>query len=663
MTLPAQVVAEDPASGSSPSNLITIASSLCLLLFAHYSRRGLLEVMSPIALVDTFAMAVALISLPTFATTHFARSRAWFQSDAFFTTALLVLLALAGHLLHGQPVWPTVLLWPIATFLICWELFRLSRAVGLLTQASGLVMMALLALILYSRGFHSALFLEKIVLGEAHLDILFHTAISNMFSTVGWSATGFDGAPYYAYHWASHALFAGLRHWAPGTTTLTFYNISYPSLFIPLFVKTLFLFANELAEFRGEPHPSLDVAVFVVAFVYSIGLPAAHPFLSESLCVSLVLSFSFLASVLIYGKSARSPSVPFCVYSVGVLLLITFCKISTGFVLCAAMSHLVVRTTPNRRGSWIVVVVGSVIGLLSYLLVVPKGSDLVIRESTSYARRYYNLWRYSTGFLTYWLGAVVGMVAGMARRPLTSWSVLRQAVRSKEALDLEFLVVMTVAGFGAATVVSSDPSDVYFFGATQLFVSFGYLILAAQAGCRRLMPCERARSVMLFVVVVMCLMARPDTAIPIRSDLVGIRSRMEHLSPPQQMLHELVGRLLDADNEPDKQSACVYIGPGESWYFDSQSYRPQGAPFVVPALSGIPLIGGVPEKIVNSELVTYGYGQYRLANRPRIRDLEMAKAAAARGGYKLLIHYSGLSGRLVETRYAIKAVSGSTSQP
>ena len=647
-----QPLVEDSPEGPSLSNLITVASSLCILLFAFYSRLGLSETMGLFALANTFALAIVLISLPTFLTARFSQPPMWFQSDAFFTGALLLLFALAGSQLHDRQVLPAVLLWPAALGLLWWEVGRSARVVSLLGLVSGLAMVVLLTLTFYSQGFHSALFLEKLTLGEAHQDVIYHAAISNMASTTGWSSTGLDGAPYVSYHWASHALFAGLRHWAGGVSTLTFYNIGYAALFVPLFIKTLFLFADQLAELRGGQRPAPEVAVFVVAFIYSIGLAGAHPFLSESFCVSLVFTFSFLACLLIYTKSATDLTFPFCLYAVGMLLLISFTKISTGFVLCATMTYLVLRAAPNRRGALAVVLSGGIIGLLNYLFVVPTdGSSVTV--TTGFARRYYNLWVYSTGFVTYFLGAMVSTVAAFGTKRLSSWSHLQQLFRSKEILDLELLLVMTLSGFGAAVVVSANPSSVYFFCTTQFFVSLGYLIVAAQIGYCHLRTSRPAKSRLLFVVVAMCLLARPGLGIPIRTDLINIRSEMKHLSGGQAIYHDLVLRLIRLDGEPDKQETCVYIAQGESWYFDAQSYRPKAAPFVVPALSGLALIGGVPDSILESDYDALSFGQYKRPDHPRIRDLEEAKLAAAQRGYKQLIHFSSLSGRLVETRYRI----------
>ena len=208
------------------------------------------------------------------------------------------------------------------------------------------------------------LFLEKILLGDFHIDQLFHCSISNMIKTYNISSTGLDGLPYLGYHIGSHWAFANISNLL-NINVLTFYNKAYPIIMIPLFFKSFLNFSIILKEIiapkRKIKFNFLFWLILYIGFVFflprdfllkrNIAVRWDAIFRSESYLVSLILTFLFFSLIIYFWKDfklnknkLKSNNIIFLlIVSPISIAVIGICKISLMFLILAVALYLFFR--------------------------------------------------------------------------------------------------------------------------------------------------------------------------------------------------------------------------------------------------------------------------------------------------------------------------------
>lgn len=180
--------------------------------------------------LSIFSLAATIFILPDFVVYYFPGKNRWFETGEFYTIVLIIFLGITGLVMGPYAEFVNYILLPAGIGLAFWEFFRFLKLNNkMLNLLSGATFMGFMVLLFYSQWFHTPVYPEVIILGQG-FDQLFHSSISNMFSTVGYATTGLDGVPYFNYHWGSHILFAGFKNFT-GVNTIMFYNIVYPAIF------------------------------------------------------------------------------------------------------------------------------------------------------------------------------------------------------------------------------------------------------------------------------------------------------------------------------------------------------------------------------------------------------------------------------------------------
>jgi hypothetical protein len=171
-------------------------------------------------------------------------------------------------------------------------------------------------------GYNNPLAEERLLVGQGHIDALFHASVSNMMRTYGRPSTGLDGIPYLAYHYGSHWLVAAL---APvcGQGMFEFYNCGTGILFIPLMYAGLFLLAGVVRDLVRDPsiadHGLPGGLLFWVVMI--AGLLGPFPkkgdmmrvslqeiYDSDSYALGLAISFLVVALLVLFYREWRSPA-------------------------------------------------------------------------------------------------------------------------------------------------------------------------------------------------------------------------------------------------------------------------------------------------------------------------------------------------------------------
>jgi hypothetical protein len=638
-------------------NTLFILSSALILILCFWSRTGTYAFISTINYISLFALAATILSLPDFLCHYFPSKDKWYRSSEFYTFFLIILLGAAGTMLSVYSFWLGIIILPIGISLAFWELYHFSRSKYWLTLIPGLAVMGYVILLFYTRTIHSTLYPEQIILGKAFIDILFHSSMSNMFSTLGWVSTGLDGSPFVHYHFGSHILFAGLKNWAD-LNTVMFYIIAYPAIFIPLFFKSLFCFINRLFIYKGTNSFNLLFAISFIAVIYSATLANfnfAQPFISESMTLSLIFSFLYAVVLLSYIPKPGKNENLFFFFSLVALVLISSTKISTGFVCFIGTCYLYLRKYNSFKKRMLLFIGIILTASYIYLFIVPFD---ILTSSPSLFRRIFNLWS-SESFIISLAGAFIAIVVLMKYNSLETWIEIKSVIKSREYLDLEVLLIMTVSSFTGATVASAHPYDVNFFISVQLFFSIPFLIYYCQRYFNTFTASKRIKTLFLISLILLSFVSRP-AVFKMFTEATEVKNNMLRLSQQQKEFQGFLIELFKLEKEPEKETICVYIPDTEQWYYESQSTTPLGSPMVVPAITGIALIGGIPDNIYASNYNYYSLYYYKINGLSQVKNISEAKERAAKKGYSKLIEYQYIEGNLIKQEFELKKQHSST---
>jgi hypothetical protein len=188
------------------------------------------------------------------------------------------------------------------------------------------------------------------------IDTLFHMSIAQMIKTYHIPSTGLNGVPFYHYHFGSHLIMASLAS-VLGMKIFDFYQLGYPAIFLPLFLKAIFTFPLVLRRSQG-----IDARHWVWFWlIVAGGLIGVFPLfrvlstvaadwnlviVSESYNVSLIFTFFFF-NILFFNiemeNGAMKIQTPALVLLAILALLIGFSKVSTLFLFSCILFYLLFR--------------------------------------------------------------------------------------------------------------------------------------------------------------------------------------------------------------------------------------------------------------------------------------------------------------------------------
>lgn len=212
---------------------------------------------------------------------------------------------------------------------------------------------------------HDAFFLEKLKIGPPFnmgTDTVFHAALTNMIANTGKITTGLDGTPFTPYHAGSHCIFGQLGKLL-SLGSLDLFVFGYAFLVIPLFLKTMLNLVLEISDVLFPAKRVSEISSLLIALSIgstALAIPSLNerilffsgPFLGESYGLSLILVF-WLSSLILHAHKnykdqvfESKPAFFFFWFALVPLLFvaITACKFSTIYVVVGIFSLLLVWT-------------------------------------------------------------------------------------------------------------------------------------------------------------------------------------------------------------------------------------------------------------------------------------------------------------------------------
>jgi hypothetical protein len=361
------------------------------------------------------------------------------------------------------------------------------QIVGTITIA--FIFLVVLIGLVWGYGLQNPLYFERIVLGTAHADTIFHISIASMIKMHWVASTGLDGVAYIPYHWGSHFIFAQLSKLSQ-VDVLTFYNLGYPVIFVPLLFATILNFVLSLrVKLDKNPHFSgyfwliLLVAftgVLPLAFAHSLNLQTNAIFASESYLVSVSMVFILFAIIVHYINFGNFQHQKNDIYFLWFVLpfmlgIIGLTKVSLIFLLLVIYIFLFLRLKLFIKFEyWISMVLSAAVFFIIYKLTdYSYGSGYSL---FNFVRTYVAPGWYFFFLLLMYSWSWIYLILRLRALNIRNLQDLFTAINARQLLDLEIIFVMSLVGFIPGAIYAIVGGSAYYFMELPKWISLAMLL-------------------------------------------------------------------------------------------------------------------------------------------------------------------------------------------
>lgn len=582
----------------------------------------------------------------------FAHPKKWFLQESVIIVYMLLLLTILSKILGPQAgllIYPCIFM-TIAALLIYIKRMAFNRTQFLLL-ALGFVVGCFLVFLTYS-VYAKWYYMDNIYSGNVHIDILFHSSICNSFD-IGNPSTLLDGNAPFRYHWGSHLLFNGLKNMI-GISGFQFYNLMYPAIFIPLFLYALFLFME--SYFHHSKAEATYIYFLILAFIaiyFSLDKFSylGQPVGSESFTLSLM--FSFLTLAVVFKMDEEKFSVFKLLFFMASVVLIYFCKISTGLLMACGLSYLYIRKERNLKSVLLMGLMNILVFALVYIVIFPHDR---VQAHDSLIHRYLSVWKHSEGIFDYLSGLLILLFFIFYKREKINLSGIRNYMASSKYVYFEFLALISILGLLGAWAVSNHGNDVIYFSSVQLYLCFPVFVYLLYLLMEKLQMHTDRKIILLAFIAVLSILSKPEAFKSLTDNQKILEEGTKNYTSSYS---QLARRLKELYKTEDRKQTCIYIPLTETWFFkglkpDVYPYRDDiESVYIVPALSGMALIGGIPQSVLDSDYPYYGVYYHRLQRPKQVMNDAEAQASAKAFGYKKMIKFTEQENKLLQQVIAL----------
>jgi hypothetical protein len=509
--------------------------------------------------------------------------------------------------------------------------------------------------VVWGRIYKSPLFFEHLMTtGIVHHDGVTLAALGNMLRTYHAASMGLDGvSPYMAYHWGTPWLFAQLSN-ITSQSLLLFYQLGYVVTMIPLFFGGIIAFAVQVRGegFFGTPDEdatreltvwgiflAATVGILPITGTDAIGVWTSNLMISESYAVGIPVALMLLATVMRFwrdrGASVISGDAQVIDYIFlalvlpGGLAILGYLKISLMILGFGAVGYAALRLGVWKKPALLVIA----LWVVAVVFVTYKRTSLVAHHEgvvpldfmKSFVPR--NWWAFFFLAQLFWSLAYVCL--RVRQEGARTVGDLMSLARQNRILDAEVVAVVAVAGVVPGMVLHIDGGSAFYFSDIQRWLSVGLLLAGASALLPRFEPLNltRLRTIAILIVALPFAVSTMRNSVYWTSRMLaanadlrrslypqadvaqinpGIRS-LPRLTDPAKLRDGLIrGRnyqpvngLLSLASLPlsEKRRTAVFVPQSETKYWSILA-RPNAcgfSGFVVPSLTGIAMIDGMPD--------------------------------------------------------------------
>jgi len=602
-----------------------------------------------IPIIAAIGLALLLINVPVLVAEAFSRRdarRGWTRTYSFAWLVTFAAIAGIGRLaanFDGSPAIPIAVAGGIAFLFVFagWIRATTVRSALLLIAGSGFFA-TWAGGVVWGRIYKSPVFMEMLISsGIVHHDAVTLAALGNMLRTYHVASVGLDGLPYMAYHWGTPWLFAQLSN-LTGQSVLEFYQLGYPVTMIPLFFGGVLAFAAQLRK-PGDNHRLAFWAIFLgatigflpVAGLDAIGVWTSNLIISESYAVAIPFALMLAATVAefwrerceaIFARQATALDFAFlALILAGGLVILGYLKISLMILGFGALMYAAFRVQAWRRvplmviAGWITVVV-----LITYKrvsLVAHHEGIVPLDFVRSFVPRVW--WPFFILAQLFW--SLLYIVLRLRQENAHTVADLRALVTARRIIDVEIVAVVAAAGILPGFILHIDGGSAFYFSDVQRWLSVGLLLAGAGTLIPKLRLTGLAKAALIFVAMPFVVsMARNSVhwtkralkanaelrqslypaseraaliprikSLPLLTDSAKLSAGLRTAAN----FNPVVGLLaLSGLPQAEKRRSAVFVPQNEDRYWTILK-RPGACSFsgfVVPALTGISMVDGMP---------------------------------------------------------------------
>lgn len=519
-----------------------------------------------------------------------------------------------------------------------------------------------LAGIAFSDKHHSAFFMEQLSRGASSIDTLFHASMVNMLISYGKFSAGIDGTVFTQYHIGSHWIYAQLCKLL-GIDSLRFYLVGFYLIIIPIILKCFLTFiqlvASSIESEKSKPACGERKLNNLVYLVFTLGCMGILPheistklaiwtdiFFGESYGISMALAFTFASICIVVFHALHSKESHSRENTAALVLATAFAAMACGASFLAKFP------------------IGAIALLLSgYLLV-----RLNLFKNALFMAGYIlslglSCWGYLTfrfpyqfkfepfGFYSSYVGANLiphlifyllwfwmFLLLSAKRLPSKNLQSLKSSFRERKTVLLELMIITLGIGLLAVATMNLAGGSLTFFYDPQYWL--GLILCCALIGSKT-QPFPKLLGTGLSIL----LLINSTCAI---NDLLQYRKAVLNTAKPNGadflIASEHLSTLKKLNKLPtsEKRKCVIFIPQSTKAYWSL--LPPLTIPFVVPALTGIASIDGLPPKGAEGTLY-YGYANFAYGVRqpgPQNKSIEYVCFQARARGFKRIIWLSDM---------------------
>lgn len=494
--------------------------------------------------------------------------------------------------------------------------------------------------------YSSPVFYERLYTGTAFIDPIFHGAVSNMIKTFGVPSTGLDGAVYLPYHFLSHWVFANISKLL-NMNTLLFYQIGYPVIFIPLFIKYFLLTTRSLTNSRLPNFIQNKFFWLIFLAAFSGFLPkhilerffvTEFVFLSESYNLSITFTLILVLIILFFeGKALRRKWIN-CLktifYLVGLpvfIFLIGLTKSSTMVLLMVLLFYLFLRFGYYKKVLYAISAILCIGSAASLFMVVSNQEggtfslELFHFFKTSIQIRNENLHWLATLLLfiiIYFFWSILFIILEAKRSKLKVNSEFINKFRDKDTLKIEVVLLTCITGLLPGIVLKIPGGSANYFSDIQRWLSIIFILSLAAHDFRWLNVKRKLnKSFSIFVTILLLASIAYNLFAEFRSyydnnhktkkQYIEIMQKTQ-LDPVVEYRKKLLDVLIGLQEMPleQKREMAIYIPADNTIFWELKLlYKSLSVPLIIPSITGMAMVDGIPSAglIYNN---SFGYSSY-----------------------------------------------------
>jgi len=440
-------------------------------------------------IVESIFVSFFLIYAPHVVSTIILKQNniVWYNSKPFILLLSLVLLVSVSEI-GGLYDYSLSIFVGLIGSLFC--ILTIEDSIRNKYAPSGLLLFVIFALFgiffttAYSLNYyHHPLIQEKIITGAwSHRDSLWFSSMAGMYKTYGVSSNGLDGLVPVYYHNLSHYVYGALSNLL-GISTLTFFHLVVPIIFIPIFLLTFLFCINEVNQYYSI---QLDIdkldntkrefwLLFAILFMLPLpyqlvshfGGDTYEYFMSSSYSFALILTFILISISFFFlnnynGITHSSYSkILFCFTIIILYLLISISKVSFLFVLGLIYGYVFLRLKYYTN-------IFHIICMTGFILVVATVYVNLLNTET-FLKNQYEVVSSDISFVSYIFyifPSLIYIFLKLYSINVRKFSDFVRKIKSKSLLDIEILFFLMLILF---------PLTYQYFKGIQIY--FAYILI------------------------------------------------------------------------------------------------------------------------------------------------------------------------------------------